>query len=80
MTLQKFFSETLPIVNGVPQGSVLGPLFFILYINDISYCVRDCQSQSCTSKCCELCKFVLFADDTNVFLTAPDNDLLFVKA
>ena len=32
------------------------------------------------AQCREICRFVLFADDTNVFLTAPDNNLLFIKA
>ena len=51
-------SESLPITEGVPQGSILGPLLFLIYINDIIH----------SSK---LFKFTMFADDTCLFLSKP---------
>ena len=52
-------SDTRNVNCGVPQGSILGPLLFILYINDFSN-VSD------------ILFYVLFADDTNVFLNGKD--------
>ena len=57
-------SQTGLIDCGVPQGSVLGPLLFIIYTNDLHTCL-------------ESSKGILFADDTTVYITGPNRNQLF---
>ena len=64
----KIISPLMSISLGVPQGSVLGPLFFLIFINDLAF-ILDLE-----------CK--MFADDTTLYISDKDLDTLikrFVK-
>ena len=54
------FSDKLPVLSGVPQGSVLGPSLFLAYINDLPESVKS--------------RVRLFADDTIVYLTIKSQE------
>ena len=60
-------SELQTVSCGVPQGSVLGPLLFLAYINDIHSCIPDSTVK-------------LFADDTNLFVYGKTLSEAYYKA
>ena len=56
-----FTSSLLPVSCGVPQGSVLGPLFFLVFVNDIQGAIDECSIK-------------LYADDTVLYQSGVNSE------
>ncbi len=59
VTINGVNSASKNMMYGVPQGSILGPLLFIIYINDLP-------------NICEIAKYIMYADDANIFITGKN--------
>jgi hypothetical protein len=61
VVINNYSSTWKEVQHGIPQGSVLGPLLFLIYINDLSKSISDKSIP------------ILFADDTSFIITNHDN-------
>ena len=66
VSISGHISSSQVIQTGVPQGSVLGPLLFLLYINDLNKSIKNWRAYH-------------FADDTNILLSNNSLELLAKK-
>ena len=59
--MSRQYSSMKTITKGVPQGSILGPILFDIFMNDVSYPIDECT-------------LFTYADDTQLFKSAENID------
>ena len=64
--IDSVLSDPLPITHGVPQGAILSPLLFCIYLNDLPGAPQFCQLES-------------YVDDSKVLLSFPVADVIDAK-
>jgi len=62
VAIENIFSSVAKVISGVPQGSVLSPILFIIFINDID---SECHGRT---------NMELFADDAKLYSELDLND------
>jgi len=60
---KKYYSKWDIIRDGVPQGSILGPLLFLIYVNDIPHVISNIANP------------ILYADDTSLIIINSDSQM-----
>jgi hypothetical protein len=60
---KKYYSKLVIITDGVPQGSILGALLFLLDVNDIPHVISNLSNPT------------LYADDTSLIITNSDSQM-----
>ena len=62
VVVDNVFSSAKSLERGVPQGSVLGPLFFLIYVNDLSDVLKECSHH-------------MYADDLQIYISGKPSEI-----
>ena len=80
--IESFLSKTLPVPTGVPQGSILGPLFYIIFTNELPELVHDhaaSNNKVFNVKCSDCGTLCCYADDSTCSFSSSSTDIISTK-